>query len=433
MARATQVIVVVLSFVSAAAARTTRPAEETSAIRAEADALLKRVLHKPYGSAMPASPPIVDPKMPKNAVVVSTESTASAALLLFMAGDATQEERYWAAARQLARGLAAAQQPSGRIPATATFGNTVIQREVVGALADRHPTTAALGATLMLLRAEPENETVRRVTNRSVAWLMREQSNSGLWLSFHAKEDGGGTQRILRLDTTDQRDCIVALALAAEIAKERVWRKAAERAVDDLLRVRIQESRTVTGLWRGAYDPAGGPTDLLPYESGGIDVVACRHALEALAAAALLMDHLPARQGLPFSSAALLRLRYEDEVWTRTYPLRQGELEKPVKGPAPRLSEAFKPLPEDVYFAASDFGLPPVLAVEPLLEKNDWDRRDVQDRLALMLVGALRSPLATPPIIEPSRPADDAHVLVERLTVLLAPSLATPQATPTRR
>ena len=432
MARPTQVIlIVVLSLASAAAART-RPAEEASAIRAEADALLRHAVRKPYGWAMPASPPVVDPKSPRNATVVSMESTASAALLLFMAGDATKEERYWAAARQLARGIGAAQQPSGRIPATATFAGGAMQREVAGALADRHPTTATLGAVLVLLRAEPENETVRRVTNRSVAWLTREQSKSGLWMSFVPKDDGG-SQRVLRLDTKDQRDCVVALSLAAEVAKEKVWRKAAERAVDDLLRARIEESRTASGLWRGAYDPAGGPTDLLPYESGGIDVVACRHALEALSSAALLLNYASAREGVRSSAAALLRLRYEDQAWTRTYPLRHGELEKPAKGAAPRLSEAFKPLPEDVYFAAGDFGLPAVLAVVPLLESSDWNPRDVQDRLALMLVGGLRSPLATPPIVEASGPADEAGVRVERLTALLAPALAAPATRPTGR
>src|SRR5688500_6905101 len=108
MARPTQVILIVMSLVSAAAARTL-PADAAAAVRAEADALLKLAVQKPYGWAMPASPAVVDPKSPKNATVVSMESTASAALLLFIGGDATGDERYWAGARQLARGIAAAQ------------------------------------------------------------------------------------------------------------------------------------------------------------------------------------------------------------------------------------------------------------------------------------------------------------------------------------
>lgn len=372
-------------------------ADNSAGLAAECDELLRGVVRKPYGWALPATDAQPDSRLPRDSQVVDLDPlrTPTAALLLHEAGKAMKRDEYGNAARQLARGLIASQQSNGRIPSRAVFGSTVASRDPAGVLPARQPTCAAMAALLTLSAAQRDETLMRGAALRAASFLVREQASNGLFLSLVQTNSAPQPERLLRLDREDFRNCTLALALAAQATGDKTLDRAAQRAIDQLIRFRIGESRSAAGLWQAAYEPDGAASQKITDQENAVDIIACRMGLQTLLWHHLLTDNRASLDAMTASAKALEALRYEDKLWRRQYPFRGNELTHRVRGPAPReeLGPFAKPKPFERDFAAvGEFGLPELLArIAAASQPRDADA--VKSETARLLNGLTRLPL----------------------------------------
>ena len=367
------------------------------ALVARCDGLVESAVRKPYGWAWSsaAEPLLPDGKprpLPRDAAVISLEpgATPAMALTLHEAGLTLKRDDYLSAARQVARGILAAQDPAGRIPGSVIFAAAVTRLDGTQPIPDRAPTCAALGLMLRILQHQPEDEQLRRGAARAALWLMRQQTPTGLWTTLHTPaEPDEKSARITRLDGRDYRDCTIALLYAARVLDNQILRRAGERSAQQLARLGLQQSRTAQGLWHTAYELNGQPSQRLAAHARTIDALASRYSLQTLLAACVLTGD---RKFLPAAQTAadsLRKLQYDDGLWQRLYQFRDGDVDR-APGPAPKPGEVFTD--PNAKLSELDlpgaFGLPETLkAVQTFI--ND---RTAECAAALTLVGTTDFP-----------------------------------------
>jgi hypothetical protein len=300
-----------------------------AAIRSSCDDLLKTAIRKPYGWASPTGDE-TDPATERGPILVSLSppSTATAGLLLYLAGRRLNEPSYIEAGIEAARLLAACQESTGRIPAEAILGATAHRHEAPSIVPDREPTRAALGLLLPILidaADEPSTlsdarlEQIRRCAIRAAIWLGRQQTANGAFAAAYPPEADPDQQvRIVRLDDGDYRDSTLALYVASEVLSNDVLKRRADASIDQLLAMRIPyEAKIGVGLWLGAYGQNGQPTDVVKDTPPGPDLLASRFAVQTLAGAFLLAGNQEAGHAAESACDALRGLRRDDGTWDR--------------------------------------------------------------------------------------------------------------------
>ncbi len=345
-----------------AAEPASRPA--VGELRRECDALIESAVKRRYGWAWPADAG-EQAGLPRGAALVSYEptSTPAAGLVLWMAGQRLNEPRYLEAARMVAKGMAAAQLPSGRIPGTAVFGTAPARREVDRFMADRSQTCASLGMLLSMLDGQlrqDQDEATRRTAARATRWLVQQQAPNGAWATLVTPPDDDQPVRLVRLDTTDYRNCIYAMILGFDVLEENLLRVTSNRAIDRLLQLRLRSPDLAAGLWQTAYELSGTPAMLPQSMRESVDVLASARATQAILASALApLSHAAALETTQAASHRLEKLRYDDGLWRRAYLL--SELTKPPTGQASRAGPLFattRPVAgEPNPYETGDFGL----------------------------------------------------------------------------
>ncbi|HEY7117654.1 MAG TPA: hypothetical protein VH475_13780 [Tepidisphaeraceae bacterium] len=254
----------------------------------QCDDLIASAVKRPYGWGWaPASEAEATPQTapPRGApVAVDPAATASAGLVLLHASELLDDPGLRDAAVNAARGVAAAQETSGRVPAQALFGSTsATTKEAPAALADRAPTRAAMALLLSLYdENDPRLETVNRAAPRAARWLLRQQAESGAWpILYPPGATPQRATRLVRLDTPDTRDCTLAMLLAYEVMGDPVHRRCAERSLDFLFRCRTGMGMDVgAGLWPSGCTLGAQPVAKVPELPPGVDALASRYAMQ---------------------------------------------------------------------------------------------------------------------------------------------------------
>ncbi|MGA2496567.1 MAG: hypothetical protein ABSH20_02430 [Tepidisphaeraceae bacterium] len=416
---------IIAYFLLAASAR----ADSREQLTTESRLLLKLAIVRPFGAAF------VDPSadvagLPRGSHLVSFQarSTPAAGWILTRAARLTREKDLDDAARKIARGIVAVQEPSGRIPAQAVYSDTLSQRRPPGTYFDRAPTTACLGFLLDYLPDHAGDELTRRCAIRAAQWLLHEQTATGAWVTQidHPEKKG---LRLIRLDTPEFRDITFALTLAADVLKEPGLRHGASKAAELLARLRIDPLRTAGGLWRAAYYLDGSPCDLFD-DRAGVDVLASRYAMQALIGQAIACNDTPADEAFRRAAATLSGLKYDDDLWRRVYLLNNNEVIEMPRGVAPQRETVFntqRPDPDSIDQQIGTFGLPQVLRLADPAQRPR--ATSIEDDLTLSLVGLIDRPFTFP------RPASAAEAAAafekgRRLWPMLAEPM--PEALPDR-
>lgn len=357
------------------AGRSARGQEKVSpqdALRAECNAMLLSIVHKPYGSALPTTRPVEVKQVPRNSSYVSfsPQSTPTVGLMLHYAGKALDEPQYTQAARKLAQGIMAAQDPTGRVPEYALFSTSVSGRQRDSAVPDRGPTVASLAFLLTLIdKDSTEDEPLRRCATRCANWLTQEQTPKGYWpATIPDPNPKKPAVRILRLDSPDYRDCTLALFYAGEVLRDARYTLAAKKAVDALIAgstqrgLRPDKARTPNHLWRPAYDFNAQP-HMLYARTGSLDVLASRYATELLLYDVLMRDQgeeKHVRNAVTEAATTFKLLMFDDGTWDRFYPLTRNEARRRGALPPKEEESPFgNPNPSQ---ATESFGVPSVLA-----------------------------------------------------------------------
>jgi hypothetical protein len=290
MHRSLALLVLLAIAISARADDAPKPHRYATLLARECDELIASAVKRPYGwgwaelDAQPADPK----KLPAGRIPVSLEpgATPAAGLLLLYASDLLKEPKYADAARNVARGIAAAQQTSGKFPIQALFGNTAASsKEPPNPLPDRASTRAAL-ALLLSLTDDPEKqeEVIGRAAARGAKWLLKQQAETGAWpISFPPGAAPQDSSRIVRLDTTDTRDTVLTMLLAYEVLGDPFQRRSAERSVEFLVKVRSGAGLEIgAGLWGPAYTLSALPVEKSLGFAIGYDTLASRYSMQAV-------------------------------------------------------------------------------------------------------------------------------------------------------
>src|SRR3954451_19930606 len=125
--RVTWLALLILLTVPLSPARADKPTRYATLLARECDELIAAAIKRPYGWGWTELDAPADPKqLPAGRIPVSLEpaNTPSAGLLLLYAADLLHQPKYTDAARNVARAVAASQEPSGKFPSQALFGNT---------------------------------------------------------------------------------------------------------------------------------------------------------------------------------------------------------------------------------------------------------------------------------------------------------------------
>ena len=372
------------------------PADSREQLTTESRQLLKLAVVRPFGAAF------VDPSadttgLPKGGQIVSFQarSTPAAGWILTRAAHLSCDKDLDDAARKIARGIAAVQEPSGRIPAQAVYADTLSQRRPPGTYFDRSATTACLGFLLAYLPDHPDDELARRCTMRCAQWLLREQTATGAWVTQLDHPDKKAL-KLVRLDTPEIRDITFALTLAADVLKEPGLRRGASKAVDLLVRLRVEPSRTAGGLWRSVYYLDGSPCDLFD-DQAGVDSLATRYTMQALVGQAIARTDSAADDAFRRAATAISGLKYDDDLWRRVYLLNANEVIEMPHGNAPQRETVFntqRPDPDSIDQQIGTFGLPQILRLTDPAQRPA--ATSIQDDLTLSLVGLIDRPFTFP-------------------------------------
>lgn len=288
-------------------------------LQRECRQLVEASVHRPYGRAWTSTRPARSAALAEVLVVdLGPDVTSAAGLILALAAKELNDPQLADAARQTAYGLASAQQGNGRIPATAIFGASAGSREPHAAVANRSPTLAALGLFLILHDQTQSDERINRAARRALYWLLRQQTSTGGWPAI--RSDQSNSRRWLRLDSTDFRNATLALYLAGDCLRDAAATRAANKAVDLVLRVRFPiDRRPAAGLWSSAYQLSGEPLTDFP-QAGWIDLHASGEAIQTLIGAALLVDRADAAEAVDQAVRSMLQLTHDPPAgWERFY------------------------------------------------------------------------------------------------------------------
>jgi hypothetical protein len=310
--------------VAACAQSTTQPARGPYAtqLAAEADALIETAVRRGYGWAWGDVNGGAEQRISPIPVRMDQLTTPTAGLVLLWTGDLLNDDKYRQAAFQAARGIAAAVDANGRVPARAVFGRSPEGEDAMAAVPDRAPACAGLALLLILhARADVPDERTHRAMVQAANWLARQQARSGAWpAAWPADARPNDTMRIIRLDQRDYRDCTLALLMASATLENPQLDRSGARGVDYLLRLRIdQRGHVGRGLWRSIYNLDGSYPLKIPEATEDVDVLASRFAVQTLLAAYIMTGNRD--WGLAANEAVKVieNLRGVDGTWQRTY------------------------------------------------------------------------------------------------------------------
>jgi hypothetical protein len=306
----------------------TAPAPDRSArqLAAQCDRLIDLAVKKPYGWAWSDSTERFDSDSPGGnrrtgtVVAMGKQQSPAAGLVLLLAGQFLNEQKYVDAGHEAARGAASSLTRNGQVLRAPTFGPTAGGREPQSYVPPRDATVAALGLILADVDASGEkpDALVRRSAIRAATWLTKQQANNGGWpLGYPADAAGKDAARIQRLDGSDFRDSTWALFLTADVTGEKVYDRAARKACDLLLKMRLSRPPISTDLWSIAYTVEGNLTEPYLAFPDGADVVSSRQALQTLFGAYYFTDESSYAVALEAGHKALLAARHEDGTWRR--------------------------------------------------------------------------------------------------------------------
>jgi hypothetical protein len=282
------------------------------ALRRECDALLDQVVKRPYGWGWRTDSASADANSPAaREPVVSLEPlhTPSAALLLLYASDVLEDRRYAEAAQNVGRLLAASVQPSGQIPSRVAIGPRLLNRERPRPLPDRASTRASIALLLSLIKGKEadlnQDELLTRAAGRGAAWMVKQQPLTGAWpVAYPPDAEAAKVSRLVRLDTPDTRDNVLAMLLAYEVLGEASQRRSVERSIAFLMRVRNPEGqRSGAGMVGPAFDSGGNAIEKIEaFRSDTTDVLASRCAIQTFFAGYIVLG--PKEWGRAASLAA---------------------------------------------------------------------------------------------------------------------------------
>jgi hypothetical protein len=352
----------------------------------ECDELIASAIKRPYGWGWAELDAPTDPKkLPAGRVPVSLEpgKTPAAGLLLLYASELLKEPKYGDAARNVARGVAAAQQPSGKFPSQALFGNTAASsKEPLAALPDRASTRASLALLLSLCDGDPEKqeEVIARAAARGAKWLLKQQADTGAWpISFPPGATPADSSRIVRLDTNDTRDTMLAMLLAYEVLGDPFQRRSAERSVEFLVKVRSGTGlETGPGLWSSACTLSGLPVEKSLGFADGYDTLASRYSMEAILGVWVILG-----DGQRLSAADLAARSIQDLVknddghWHRHF--NHKGVSTDTQATTRQAGRIFGPGEPQEAAQSTDPGLPP--ALDAVAQAKELGREKLRARL----------------------------------------------------
>ncbi len=309
----------------------------------ECDGLIQAAIRRPYGwgwDMVPAAGPAG--KATPRHVAMSPPGSPAAGLLLLWSGQLLDEAKYRQAAMEAARGIAAAQIGSGKIPQHAIFGASAGGRDEPGPVPERAATRAGLTLLLAVIDAEQSKpEALTRPALRAAHWLVKQQSDDGGWpIASGSDADARDVMRLIRLDLPEYRDSTYIMLLAASAIGDRDLTRSAAKSVEKLLSLRLgsrkdqpatdesdDQARRAAQLWSTAYRLDGSIDPKLSDSPAGADVLASRYAMQTLIGAYLMTGEKQAGVALDSAARSLSDLRQPDG-WRRIY------LTQPTTAPA---------------------------------------------------------------------------------------------------
>lgn len=356
-----------------------KPGRYAQQLAHECDDLIASAIKRPYGWGWAEVAERTDTaKVPPRNIPVSMQAmeTPSAGLVLLYASELLKEPRYFDAALNVGRGVSAAQQSVGKFPAKALFGPTsATSKEPLGPLPDRASTRASLALLLSLVDEAHPRETIDRSASRGAVWLMRQQAESGAWLTIYPPnaKPGDGT-RVARLDTPEARDCMLTVMLAHEVLGDPFQRTSVEKSAAFLLKTRITGATNFgAGLWQSAYTATGIAVDHIAEFPASVDTLTSRYTMQTLLSTWVIMgdgQRLTAAESAWKSLNELIR--GDDNLWHRRFSFKGASLDPPPKPPA-FIGETTAP-------PADDPLLPPL--VHTLAVARDLGREKFRARLS---------------------------------------------------
>ena len=400
-------LLLLLADTTRADAPKTRHAED---LRRECDALVSQLVKRPYGWGWPTDLPVTtDHLPPTREPTVSFEPlhTPAAALLLLHGSEILGEPKYADAAKNVARLVAASVQSSGQIPAHVALGPKPLNRERPRPLPDRASTRAGVALLLSIIPGKEvdlhQDELLTRAAGRGAAWLAKQQAPTGAWpVAYPPGADVKDVTRLVRLDTPDTRDNLLSMLLAYEVLGEASHRRAIERSMAFLMKVRNGEAQSSGAAMYGPAFDAGGWTvekfdEFPPFST---DALASRYGIQAVFAAYVVMGPKEWSHSATVATTAAGELPVpEPGRWHRWYSSK-GEVIEPeslksqikVVGLTDTVANPF----------VGDWGLPQALAV---VKSHDEVGREkflqrlkasysIRQRLALALCGVIDEPMS---------------------------------------
>jgi hypothetical protein len=389
-------------------------------LAAECDALMDVAIVRPYGTAWDTSrlnapeAPAAPSRAPRH-VTMEPGATPAAGYMLLMASQVLHEPRYLDAAMDVARGIAAAQAGTGKIPPHVIFGPTAGGREEPQAVPERAATRASLVFLLALIDAqEAKPEAVTRTAQRAAQWLVKQQTGDGAWPSaFDPDPSNRQSLRIIRLDDTDYRDTTYAMLLASATMDDRAMTRAATLAVQKLIGLRLGDQsgpgllerdvgaeipaddipQKIAPLWTTAYRLNGVVDEKLSVFPIGGDVRASKYALQTLLGAYLITGQRPIGPAMDMAVDALRSLSDRDGQWKRVY------LAQPTTAPSTQPVDFFDPQPIAPSVDAAE--LEPTLTAVRQLKSVGRDRYQrmlsaslgLRQHLSAAVLGLMSDPL----------------------------------------
>ncbi|HSI37069.1 MAG: hypothetical protein ACAI43_13540 [Phycisphaerae bacterium] len=344
----------------------------------ECDQLLATAIKRPYGIAWAAGDVVDDPKRKLPVPVAMDAGQGPAAgLVLLWAGDLLKEPKYAQAARDVARGITAAQHASGRIPAGPLFNAAnATSRDPLTALPERGPTRAALALLLALLEGhekDPANEALARSASRAATWLFRQQAETGGWPVMHPPDAPPAKQtRLVRLDTREFRDSTLAMLLAYEVLGDGLHRRSVERSMEFLDRAKNPDILPAgANLWGPGFTLTGAPVEKIADLPKQTDALASRYAIQTTLGVYLVLGGGPYFIRCERAAKSIAALPKLEGAYHRWYTSR-GDPFRPDFVEAAKARFGEDAAVDKRY--ASDFGLPPVLATVEAIGPGGRDK-----------------------------------------------------------
>ena len=164
--------------------------------------------------------------------------------------------------------------------------------------------------------AENGNDTARRSAARGSDWLCKQLAASNYWpTAFPLDAPPLDTQRIVRFDDGDYRNCTIALLLGAQLLDNPQLTHIAPAPVAALLKVILKGDVHGPNLWNTAVtiDAAGVPKGF-PH---GPDVLASRYVMQTLLAGYLLTGEHADGIALDAAAVTLRQSKNADGLYER--------------------------------------------------------------------------------------------------------------------